>query len=256
MKFFLFFFFFVILIYISALLYLYLTQKSKIFARKYAKEYIPENNVKEIFFITSEGIKLQGGFVNHGDNLPLVLYFGGNANNVLEFLDKIAFKIKNYNFIAFNYPGYVKSQGEPSKEKILSYALEIFDKYKPQYLIGRSLGTSVASFVASKRDVKGVILITPFDNIVNIAQKRYPFMLVKYLIKDNFEEDEYLKNVNSPVSVIIVKNDETIPKECIDNAIKSIKNLKKLIVLDDVGHINVYEHKGMDKILESLLKEF
>jgi len=238
--------------YITICLYLYFTQDEKVFARKWAKEYTPKT-AKKIYFTVSDGIKLEGAFVKNGENLPLVLYFSGNANNVIEFLDKIATKIKNFNFIGFNYPGYAKSQGKPCERCIEKYALEIYDKYKPTIIIGRSLGTAVASFVASKRDVKGVLLITPFSSIECIAKAKYPFLPVGFLLKYKFPESEYVKNIKAPIAILALKNDDVIPKKCLNELLKNIKNLKKITYIDGVTHGRIYEYPHIEKIIQSLL---
>jgi len=238
--------------YITICLYLYVTQNDKVFARKWAKEYTP-TIAKKFYFTTSNGIKLEGAFVKNGENLPLILYFSGNANNVIEFLDKIAPKIKNFNFIGFNYPGYAKSQGKPCERCIEKYALEIYDKYKPSIIIGRSLGTAVASFVASKRDVKGVLLITPFSSIECIAKAKYPFLPVGFLLKYKFPESEYVKNIRAPITILALKNDDIIPKKCLNELLKNIKNLKKIVYIDGIKHGNIYEYPHIEKIVQSLL---
>jgi hypothetical protein len=239
--------------YFGAIIYLYATQESKIFNRKWAKEYTPKT-AKKIYFKTSDGIKLEGAFTKNGDNLPLVLYFSGNANNVIEFLDKIAPQIKNYNFVGFNYPGYAGSEGKPCEKCILKYALEIYDRYKPDVLIGRSLGTSVASYVASKRGIKKLVLITPFDSIVNIAKNKYPFLPVEKLVKYKFEEYKWIRNVKAPVNVLLVKNDDVIPEKNIENLLKNIPDLNKKIVIHGVKHGNIYEYKDIVKIIQELLE--
>ncbi|WP_457560359.1 alpha/beta hydrolase [Caminibacter sp.] len=239
-------------IYVLISAYLYFTQKNKIFKRKWAKTIVPKI-AKHIYFKTNDGILLEGGFVENKKNAPLVLYFSGNANNVLEFLDNIAPKIKEYNFVGFNYPGYAKSEGKPCEECILKYALEIFDKYKPDFLIGRSLGSAVTSYVAANSSIKGLLLITPIDSIVNIAKARYPFLPVSFLVKHKFETYKYLKKVNAPVSLLLVKKDEIVPKKSIENVIKSIKNLSKIVVIDGVGHGNIYEYNYIFKLTENLL---
>lgn len=239
-------------IYIGAALYLYLTQDSKIFNRKWAKPYEPVV-AEKIYFITSDGIKLEGAYTKNGEKLPLVLYFSGNANNVIEFLDKIAPKIKNYNFIGFNYPGYAGSEGKPCEKCILKYALEIYDKYKPQIVIGRSLGTAVASYVAYKRPVKKLVLITPFDSILNIAKNKYPLLPVEVLVKYKFNEYLWVKELNIPVSVLLVKDDDIIPEENINNLLTHIKHLDKKITVSGVKHGNVYEYENITEVLKQLL---
>ena len=235
--------------YISLCAYLYFTQNKKIFNKKYATPYTPKIT-KIIYFKTDDGIKLEGGFTKNGQNLPLVLYFSGNANNVLEFLDKIAPKIKNYNFIGFNYPGYAKSAGKPSEKNILKYANEIYNKYKPDFVIGRSLGSAVASYLASKHNFKGLLLITPFDSIEHIAKIDYPYLPVKWLLKYKFKEIEFIKKSFVPTSIIAIKNDDVIPKECLDNLIKNIPNLKKIFWLKNIKHGEIYKYPKIDKIIK------
>jgi len=240
-------------LYFGAVIYLYATQDNKIFNRKWAKPYEP-TIAKKITFKTSDGIVLEGAYIENGKNLPLVLYFSGNANNVIEFLDKTASKITEYNFIGFNYPGYAGSKGKPCEKCILKYALEIFDKYKPEIIIGRSLGSAVAAYVASKRSIKKLILITPFDSIVNIAKSKYPFLPVEKLVKYKFNEVEWVKNVKTPVNVLLVENDDIIPQENIDNLMKNISNLNKKITISGIKHGNIYEYKDIEKVIRELLK--
>jgi pimeloyl-ACP methyl ester carboxylesterase len=245
---------FLLLIYIAGGLYLYFIQDKKVFQRHYAKVYSPVV-AKEIEFVTSDGIKLKGAYLENKKDAPLVLYFSGNANNAIEFVDKIAPKLKNYNFIAFNYPGYAESEGIPSEKSILKYALEIYDKYKPDIVMGRSLGSAVAGFLASKRDVKGVVLITPFDSIENIAKKRYPFYPISVLLKHKFKEYEFISHTNAPVVVIALKNDDVIPQESLKNLLGHINNLKNIYYIDGVKHGFIYDHPQITEIINKALGE-
>ncbi|GAB6045858.1 alpha/beta hydrolase [Caminibacter profundus] len=254
MNIFLYFLLFLVFIYIFAALYLYLTQDKKVFNGKWAKEYSPKL-IKKIYFKTKDGTILEGGFTKNGENLPLVLYFSGNANNVLEFLDKIATNLKDYNFIGFNYPGFAKSEGKASEECVLQYATEIYDKYHPDIVMGRSLGSAVASFVASKRDVKGVVLITPFDSIENIAKKKYPIFPISLLLKHKFKEADFISKTKAPVVVVALKDDDLIPSSSLENLLSHIKNLKDVIYFDEIPHGFIFDHPDIIKILHKALKE-
>lgn len=243
---------FIATIYMLALAYLYFWQDKLIFKNIYANSYMPQR-AKLIKFTTSDGLKLEGGYLEHKKGLPLVLYFGGNAANVLYFLDDTASKIKGYNFIAFNYPGYANSEGKPSEEKILKYALEIAKKYKPQHIIGRSLGTAVASYVASKIEIDRLLLITPFDSIADVAQSKYPIFPIKLLVKHKFNELEWLKNSKAKqINAIFVKNDEVIPLKNIEQLKNSVKFNKTLTI--DSSHNYIYEDKNISRQIEALLK--
>jgi len=241
-----------IAIYLSAIAYLYFAQEHLIFKKEFARAYTPIN-AKTVTFKTSDGIKLEGGYVEHGKDLPLVLYFGGNASNVLMFLDDTANRMKNYNFIAFNYPGYGDSEGKPSEKSILKYALQIAKQHKPDIVIGRSLGTAVASYVASKVPVKTLLLITPFDSIENVAQNKYPIFPVKMLVKHKFKEVEFLKESKAgKINAIFVETDEVIPKESIINLQNQIEFNKTKTI--NAGHNRIYQYPTIHKVIENLLE--
>lgn len=244
---------FIVTIYLLALAYLYFWQDKLIFLNRYANAYTP-TVAKLIEFKTSDGLKLEGGYVEHKKGLPLVVYFGGNAANVLYFLDDIASKIKEYNFVSFNYPGYANSEGKPSEKEILKYALEITKKYKPKYIIGRSLGTAVASFVASKQELNSLLLITPFDSIEEVAQSKYPIFPIKLLLRHKFQELSWLQSTKAKeVNALFVKNDEVIPLKNIEHLKKSVK-FNKIEVID-ATHNSIYEYKDILNKIKNLIKE-
>jgi len=244
--------FFILVLYVGAAAYLYLTQDKKVFKNYLAKEYIPRH-AKILNFITSDGLKFQGAYLENKKNAPLILYFSGNANNVIEFIDKTGPEIKNYNFIGFNYPGYAGSDGKPCEKCILKYAVEIYERYKPDIVMGRSLGSAVATFVANQRNVKKVVLITPFDSVENLAKSKYPFFPISILLKYKFKEYEWIKQVQAPVSVLYVKNDEIVSRESLENLLKNIKNLHKLIEIN-ASHADIYEDKKLPHKIEEALK--
>ncbi len=240
-----------IFIYISMCVYLYFMQENKIFNKKRTKPYKPQI-AKTIYFKTSDGIILSGASVKNKKNALLILYFSGNTSNTIEFLDKTAPKIKNFNFLGFNYPGYADSTGKPCEKCIEKYALEIYDKYNPDIIMGRSLGSAVASYVAGKRDVKKVLLITPFSSIECIAKMKYPFFPVKLFLKYPFYENKFISHTSAPVSIIALKNDDKIPQKCLNILIKNIKNLKNIYYLDKIKHGNIYNYPHIEKIIEKV----
>lgn len=186
---------------------------------------------------------------------PLILYFGGNADDATRFVLHVK-KIKDFDIIAFNYRGYVASTGMPSEKALFEDALKIYDTYakgKKVILVGRSLGTGVATYVASKREVKGVVLITPYDSIVSIAKRQYPFFPVEVLLTHKFETINYISSVKAPIALMEVQNDTTIPRFHLEKLLEKLPTTTLHVTLADTTHGKVLEAKAFEQELVSIL---
>ncbi|WP_187647176.1 alpha/beta hydrolase [Nitrosophilus labii] len=247
----------IFILYIAIVLKLYYEQDKKIFHPEKAPKniFLDVENLENITFTTSDSVSLEGAFVNNAEYNPLVIYFGGNSNNALYFLNLVK-EFNDYNFLVFNYRGFANSKGKPSQETLFLDALEIYDNFakeKDVYLVGRSLGSSVATYLGSKRDIKGLVLITPFDSILEIAKKKHKYLPISSILKHRFETIEYIKKVHVPVALIEVENEEVIPKENIHNLKKEIKNLQFKEVLKGTTHMAVFMHPDFKPILKKAL---
>ena len=169
-----------------------------------------------------DGISLHGWFIQNETNPehPLIIYYGGNAEEVsmnLYDLDKFG----DHSLLFMNYRGYGKSEGRPGQDALFSDALFIFDHISKKYHIppekiilkGRSLGSAVAIHVASQRKVKAVLLVTPFDNMVNVAKKHYTIFPIKHLLRHPFNSDRIANEITCPMLAIIGEQDQIIPNE-------------------------------------------
>ena len=247
-----------VVLYIIVAIRVYLKQDNEIFHPEKAPKNIVlvNSKIKKITFKTSDNITLEGAYLENGKYKPLIIYFGGNSNNAISFLNVVN-EIKDFNFLVFNYRGYANSRGTPSEKKILSDAVEIYDHFakgKDVYLIGRSLGSSVATYLASKRTTKGLVLITPFDSILNMAQAKYPYLPMKLILKHHFETYKYIEFVRSPVAIINVEEDEVIPYKNYLNLEKYIRNLVFKATLKDTTHMAVFTHPDFVKTLKKALE--
>jgi hypothetical protein len=185
-----------VLLYAAILIYLWLMQEKMIFFPKPS----PPDNIRSLAtmtveFTASDGTVLRGwlhpGVDNDNtDNCKLLIYFGGNNE---ELSHNVINNAKNFNIpqLYVNYRGYGQSSGTSSAATIRADALLIFDEIierlnlSPENicLMGRSMGGYPATYVASRRDVNRLALITPFDSISNVAQGRFPLFPVKSLLR-------------------------------------------------------------------------
>jgi len=242
-----------IILYCGALLYIYLTQDSKVFNQNSIekKEPIRLKDVEHITFEVENGIVLDGVH-KKSTGSPLIIYFGGNADDAT----RIVLKLKEYEIVVFNYRGFVKSNGKPSEEAFFSDALKIFDRYakdREVILLGRSLGTGVASYVASKREVKGIILVTPYDSIVSMAKKKYPYFPIDLLLRHKFASVEHILYAKVPVCLIEVENDDVVSKYHFDKLRVKVPNLALHVKLSDTTHGGVLDHPNFEKTIRKMI---
>ena len=151
----------------------------------------------------------------------------------------------------------MQSSGKPSEANLFNDALKIYDKFAHNsrvIVIGRSLGSGVAVYLASKREVLGVVLITPYDSIASLAKEKYPFLPINLILKNRFESLKYIEKIKSPIAIIEVKNDTTIPNSHTLRLAKKIKNLSKVVVLDKTTHADVLSHPKFEESLKLTLR--
>lgn len=182
---------------------------------------------------------------NAGNDI-VILYFGGNAEDVL-FSAEAAERLHARRFLATNYRGYGKTPGRPSEAALFADALAIYDYAIAQpgvaaeniVVMGRSLGSGVATYVAAQRSVRGVVLVTPYDSIVAVAQTHYPYIPVSWLLKNRFESADRAREIRRPVLILSAELDEVIPAIHTQRLFASWAGPKQSFVLSGVGHNDI-----------------
>lgn len=188
-----------------------------------------------------------------------IIYFGGNAETVL--FNAEAFKpgFPEHSIYLVNYRGYGGSTGTPQEKALYADALHIFDQVSQSFsqvsIIGRSLGSGVATYVAARRDVGKLVLVTPFDSVESIAQKQFPIYPMSILLRDKFRSDARAKDIKSEVLVLIAGDDEVIPREHTDNLINAFgDNPVSAEIFERAGHNTISEHTGYHRLIKAFIE--
>jgi len=173
-----------------------------------------------------------------------VLVFHGNAGSAIHRAFYIeALHPLNYRVIVAEYPGYGSRLESPSEAALIEdgiatakMAIQTFKE--PLFLCGESLGSGVVSGIVASRQVpvKGVLLITPFDTMANVAQHHYWFFLAKWLIRDRFDNVNNLRDYSGNTAVILAGQDEVIPNKQTLALFDSLSSGKKLWRFENAGH--------------------
>ena len=143
-----------------------------------------------------------------------------------------------------HYRCFGGSEVYPTEEALVKDAFSLFDHIKSNHdniiVIGRSLGSGIATQLASKRQVRRLILITPYDSIQNIAASRFPFFPVRLLLKDKFESWKYAEKISAPTTIITAEFDDVIPLENSKKLLASFpQGIAKLVVVSNTGHNSI-----------------
>ncbi len=145
-----------------------------------------------------------------------VVYFGGNAEDVSQSLAPLAVAFPDRALYLMHYRGYGGSSGAPSEAALVADALRLFDRVQAQHanivVIGRSLGSGVAVQLASVRPAERLVLVTPYDSLRELAVQQFPYMPVRWLLRDRFESGTYAAKITIPTLLIAAEYDEVIPR--------------------------------------------
>jgi esterase/lipase len=195
------------------------------------------------------------------EKLPLVIYFGGNAEEVSH-LSEYKTYFQNTVMALINYRSFGLSRGVISEQTMFSDALEVYDKLinNPEVdannviVIGRSIGTGVATYLSSQRKTNGTVLITPYENMIDVAFEKYPFVPISILIKNRFESDKYAPSISSPMLALISKNDQIIPKHHAYKLVESWKGKTDALEVNE-DHNSIVNNEDVWKKIEAFVME-
>lgn len=174
----------------------------------------------------------------------LVVVFHGNAGGAwdrtyyVQALAPLGFRV-----VLAEYPGYGGRSGELGERHFVEDAKatvrRAYEEFGgPVFLWGESLGCGVATAVAtdSPVPVEGVVLITPWDSLPDVAQMLYWYFPVRMLVRDKYDNVCNLRSYDKPVAIVVAEWDEIIPRRCSMRLYDSLATPKRLWVLEGVGH--------------------
>ena len=205
--------------------------------------------VEDVFFTTSDGVRLHGWYSVAEGATHTILYFHGNAGNLAGRIDNIGFLRRlPANVLAVDYRGYGKSQGRPSESGVYRDAEAAYDYLTRQrrvppeqlYVLGQSLGSAVAVDLASKRPVAGVILEAGFPSARRVAQEATWIPGLGYLLRSKFDSARKLKTIRVPVLVAHCREDPVIPFKLGEELFAAAKEPKQFVAYDGGCHEPLY----------------
>jgi pimeloyl-ACP methyl ester carboxylesterase len=226
-------------------LLMYLAQDSLIFHPQPLQEVqriavSKRSSAESVFIDAADGTRLHAWHVRGKEQgSPLVIYFGGNAEEVSWMLDEAVRRTPGVGWLLVDYRGYGSSGGSPSESALVADALRWFDHVNTSekvYVFGRSLGSGVAVQLAAHRPLSGVILVAPFDSLVEVGKRHYPFLPVGWMLKHRFDSVAIAPAIKAPLLSIVAMDDEIIPAEHAKRLYEAWGGEKRWVGLQGAGH--------------------
>ena len=218
---------------------------------------------EEIKLESSDGNVLHGWLCHDNDRGPqkLIIYFGGNAEEVSHMIP-LADMFEGWAMLLINYPGYGKSEGKPGQDSFFNAALAIYDFVAERddidndkiVLMGRSIGSGSAVFLAHERKVSSLVLISPFESIHAVAKSKLPFLPVNLILRHKFPSKEYAANIDVPLLAIYGAADNIIPPIHSKRFAEYWKGEKKLVELSSYSHNDIFGSDQLWKEIHKFLK--
>ena len=246
------FFLVAILVYIGFGFFLYIKQRSFI----YFPQVYPSIGYQESFF-QNEGETI-GVTVLHPGKGRAIIYFGGNAENVDSNAVDFSTVFPGYTVYLFKYRGYGSSTGRPTEQGIYSDALFVFDALLKNHVsisvMGRSLGSGVATYLGSNREIDKLVLVTPFDSVRNVAQGAFPVYPIGWLLKDHYDSASRIEKMSAKTLIVAAEFDEVINRKHTENLANAF-NSEDLAykVINGRGHNDLSDSKAYYGALKKFL---
>lgn len=173
---------------------------------------------EEVFLEPTENVSINALHFKAKKPKGVILYFHGNAGDLSRWGSIAEFFVaRHYDVFIIDYRTYGKSKGKLSEQAFYDDAQYCYDYLLKQYseeeitLYGRSLGTGIANYLASKHHPKQLILETPYYSILDVAKHRFPIFPVTALLKYQFPSNEYIINVKCPITIFHGTDDRIVP---------------------------------------------
>jgi uncharacterized protein len=201
--------------------------------------------VEELLLMTDDGETLVAWHLPPRDGHPLILYFHGNGGALIDRVPRFRmFAESGYGFLAVSYRGYGGSTGSPTQRGLLRDGEAAYREARARgyggdriVLMGESLGSGVATILASSHDAAALVLDSPFSSAVDVAAVHYGLLPVSWLMIDQFRSDTAIRAVHIPVLIVHGEEDDIIPINLAKQLSERANEPKVFISVAGGGHL-------------------
>lgn len=253
-----------LIVYLLICIVLFLFQEKLIFF----PDKLPDNyrfsfnrDFEEINLKTEEGELLNGVLFKTDSSKGIIFYLHGNAGSVQSW-GEVAKRYTDlhYNVFILDYPGYGKSSGKIKSQSQLFKAVQLaYDSIRIRFgedkiiVLGYSIGTGPASWLASMNHPKRLILQAPYYSLTDMMRNTYP-IIPTCILKYKFETNKYLHSCTMPITIFHGDSDEVIYYGSSLKLQKEMKESDSMITLKGQGHNGITDNPEYIAAITSILE--
>jgi pimeloyl-ACP methyl ester carboxylesterase len=216
----------------------------------------------EVHFEMPDGGYVNGIHFKVPNSKGVVYYLKGNSRSVKGW-GKFAkdFVSKGYDFFMIDYRGFGKSSGKRSEEILFSDAQYAYKWLNTQYdeanivIYGRSLGSGIATRVASWNNPQMLILDSPYYSFRDQIGRHGFFLPLHWILRYQIRSDQFIKKVSAPIFYIHGTRDRLISSSCSERLMALNPTRAKLFPIEKGGHNNLPEYPEYHDVLYDILNE-
>ena len=222
--------------------------------------YAFKTSFKEFYVKAPDGAKLNALHFNAETPKGLIVYFHGNAGDLSRWGAIVEpFVGLGFDVVVMDYRSYGKSSGKLSEQRLYSDAQLFYEyalnHYNPEDIIiyGRSLGTGIASKLASENKVQQLILETPYTSLEAVASYRFPIFPVETFLKYRLPTIEFIKFMECPITIFHGTEDAIVPYELGKKLKTEYPGKIDLITIEGGGHNDLASFATYQNKLQTIL---
>lgn len=244
-------------------LLMYVFQRHLIYFPSQERPILSHYQIKDMQVVhvqTHDGISLTSWYKPAQANQPTFLYLHGNAGNIgnrmllaKQFIDV------GFGLLLLEYRGYGGNKGQPTEQGLYEdgrAGLRFLHQQgiKPEQIVlyGESLGTGIATRLATENNVCAVVLQSPYTSLSNLAHYHYPW--VWFNPWDKFDSLSRIDEINAPLLILHSKEDGIVPYSHGIQLFRQAREPKKMLSFDNVGHNDIWDATDFTKKISDFIK--
>lgn len=223
-----------------------------------------QDGTEEVQLETADGETLHG-WLRHAvgnDEAPILIYFGGNSEEASRAMESHNIP-ESWAALYMNYRSYGESTGTPSEDKLFEDGEALFDYVADReefdssavVVMGRSMGTGVATHVSYSKETLATILISPYDSRRELQKDRHPFLPYGTFIRHPFEVSTMAQSIETPLLGLTANEDEVISPEHSEVTFEQWQGPVTRVQIENHHHNNINHAQEFDESIEAFLEQ-